>query len=395
MKKKDYPLYKKIEYLDICINKLKTILKALYYLLFSISFLSAQADLFMSGGNRPFADAGRDINTISKGSIFLDGSRSYVSDGSKIKYHWTFSPGLVLNSDNDFSSEISIETYGEQYLRTVETYKEVLDVQLAPNEPGTKLEVILKIKDRIGFEDFDTLIVEYYDPTIATADTTIDISALDMDSINISVSDSDSVVIAMKGSNILIQGIQNQQIDIVDQEIINSIIADHLKDIGYRPQVFLNKNLKKEELNLEFNFNCNTDSCASKNAQIVNAGYVISWGFSESDDMFLIKVFNSEQYKESIASENIPNPYETFANTGIYGIELQLRDAISKMMSSRVFKKEISTINRLSIKNERLLTIGKYPFIIGGVYLLIDKILSRDDDDPAPKQPPGFPHDGI
>ena len=272
MKKKDYPLYKKIKYLDIFINKLKTISKALYYLLFSISFLSAQADLFMSGGNRPFADAGREINTISKASIFLDGSRSYVSDGSKIKYHWTFSPGLVLNSDNDFSSEISIETYGEQYLRTVETYKEVLDVQLAPNEPGTKLEVILKIKDRIGFEDFDTLIVEYYDPTIATADTTIDTLALDMDSINVSVSDSDSVLIAMKGSNILIQGIQNNQIDIVDQEIINSIIADHLKDIGYRPQVFLNKNLKKEELNLEFDFNCNTDSCASKNAQIINAG---------------------------------------------------------------------------------------------------------------------------
>ena len=62
MKKKDYPLYKKIKYLDICINKLKTISKALYYLLFSISFLSAQADLFISGGNRPFADAGRDIN---------------------------------------------------------------------------------------------------------------------------------------------------------------------------------------------------------------------------------------------------------------------------------------------------------------------------------------------
>ena len=83
-------------------------------------------------------------------------------------------------------------------------------MQLAPNEPGTKLEVILKIKDRIGFEDFDTLIVEYYDPTIATADTTIDTLALDMDSINLSLSDSDSVLIAMKGSNILIQGIHNQ-----------------------------------------------------------------------------------------------------------------------------------------------------------------------------------------
>ena len=43
------------------------------------------------------------------------------------------------------------------------TYKDVLDVKLAENNPGTKLEVVLKIKDRIGFEDRDTLIVEYFD----------------------------------------------------------------------------------------------------------------------------------------------------------------------------------------------------------------------------------------
>ena len=46
------------------------------------------------------------------------------------------------------------------------TFKDVLDVKLAENNPGTKLEVVLKIKDRIGFEDRDTLIVEYFDPTI-------------------------------------------------------------------------------------------------------------------------------------------------------------------------------------------------------------------------------------
>ena len=394
MKEKDYPLYEKLKFLEIYFNKRTIISTILRYLVFPISILFAQADLFMSGGNRPYADAGRDINTLSKGSIFLDGSRSFVSDGSKIKYHWTFSPGLVLNNDNDFTSEISIETYGEKYLRSVETFKEVLDVQLAPNEPGTKLEVILMIKDRIGFEDFDTLIVEYYDPTIAAIDTTIDTLALEMDSINISLSDSDSVVISMRGSNVLIQGIQNKQIDKIDEEIINSIIADQLKDIGYEPQVFFNKNLNKEELNQEFDFNCETDSCASKNAEIVNAGYVISWGFADSDDIFLIKIFSSKEYAESIASEKISNPYEIIANTGIYGIELQLRDAVSKMMSSRVFKKEISILNRLSIKNERLLAISKYPFIIGGVYLLIDKIFSKDEE-PAPKQPPGFPHDDI
>ena len=89
------------------------------YLLFSIlvlsndNFIYSQGDLFISGNSGPVAIAGRDIKTLSKGSIFLDGSRSYVTDGSKIKYHWEFSPGLVLSSDNDFSQEISTSLFGE------------------------------------------------------------------------------------------------------------------------------------------------------------------------------------------------------------------------------------------------------------------------------------------
>ena len=70
-------------------------------------FIYCQGDLFISGNSGPIANAGRDIKTLSKGSIFLDGSRSYVTDGSTIKYHWEFSPGLVLSSDNDYSQEIS------------------------------------------------------------------------------------------------------------------------------------------------------------------------------------------------------------------------------------------------------------------------------------------------
>ena len=279
MNKKGYRSYDKIYLSEMYFQINNMIRKIFSPLVLSTAILSAQSDLFMSGGNRPFADAGRDINTLSQGSIFLDGSRSYVSDGSKIKYHWTFSPGLVLNSDNDFTSEISVETYGEQYLRSVETFKEVLDVRLAANEPGTKLEVILMIKDRIGFEDSDTLIVEYYDPTIATLDTLIDTLALEVDSINISLSDSDSVMIVVKGADMLIQGIYNKQIDMIDAEIINSIIADQLKNIGYNAQVFLNKNLRQESLDPEFDLDCRTDSCAIKNAQIINAGYVLSWTF--------------------------------------------------------------------------------------------------------------------
>ena len=369
-------------------------LKRFVFLTFFVVSIFAQSDLFMSGSNRPIADAGRDINTLSKGSIFLDGSKSYVSDGSRIKYHWTFSPGLVQSIDNDFSSEISVESYGQQYLKSVETFKSVLDVQLAANEPGTKLEVILMIKDRIGFEDSDTLIVEYYDPTIAVEDTLSDTLALEVDSIKISISDSDSVMVKMKGSDILIQGLHNNQINMIDAEIINSVIADQLKNIGYNAQVVLNKNLIQGSLDPKFNLECKTDSCTAKNAQIIDAGYVISWNFADSEDMFLIKVFSSQEYVEWIAYDDIPSPYEIITNTGIYGFETQLRNSVSKMMSSNVFKKEISTINRLALKNKRIISFGKYPIILGAVYLLIDKILSQNNEEPSLQEPPGFPHDG-
>ena len=64
------------------------------------------------------------------------------------------------------------------------------------------------------------------------------------------------------------------------------------------------------------------------------------------------------------------------------------------MMSSNVFKKEISTINRLALKNKRIISFGKYPIILGAVYLLIDKILSQNNEEPSLQEPPGFPHDG-
>ena len=145
-------------------SKISTIIPLLFAT-FSLTDIQAQTDMFIFGSSRPVAEAGRDIKTLSKGSIFLDGSRSYIGDGSKIKYQWLFAPGLALESDNDFRSEISSETYGGKFLKSVSTYKPVLDVKLAENVPGTKLEVILRIKDRIGFEDTDTLVVEYYDPS--------------------------------------------------------------------------------------------------------------------------------------------------------------------------------------------------------------------------------------
>ena len=201
------------------------------YLVTLLSFLTffiyGQGDLFISGNSGPIANAGRDIKTLSKGSIFLDGSKSYVSDGSTIKYHWEFSPGLVLNRDNDFSQEIAIESFGKTYLKSVTTFNDVLDVKLAENDPGTKLEVILTVKDRIGFEDKDTLIVEYFDPTVRSEEP-VDTLIISSDSIALVVEEIDTIDIENSGAGILIQSYAQDEVPLVDIEIINSIIFNQI-----------------------------------------------------------------------------------------------------------------------------------------------------------------------
>ena len=255
----------------------------------------SQGDMFISGNTGPVADAGRDIRTLSKGSIFLDGSRSFVTDGSTIKYHWEFSPGLVLNADNDFSSEISSESFGERYLKSVITYNDVLDVKLADNAPGTKLEVVLKIKDRLGFQDMDTLIVEYFDPTIPE-EVSIDTPIVITDSLLITVSDTDSVMINNTGIGILIQSYAKEEIPKIDIGIINSIILNQIQNIGFDTKIYLNKNLNKSSIDNSYNYECIDDECASINANLINAKYVIAWEFAQAEDILYIRVFDSFNY---------------------------------------------------------------------------------------------------
>jgi hypothetical protein len=280
----------------------------------------------------------------------LDGSNSYVSDGSKIKYHWTFSPGLVLDNDNDFSSEISVESYGEKYLRSVETYKNVLDVKLAGNVPGTKLEVILTIKDRIGFEDMDTMIVEYYDPTIILADTLVDTLDLELDSLQFVFSDSDSVMLEAKSISILIYSIIDDQINEVDEKIINSIIKDQLQKIGYRSKVNIKQDLENEIIDQGSKLHCKSDSCISSNAEYFDTKYILSWNFAESEDIFLIRIYKIENFENPIAKNYISKPYKIISETSIYGFEPELRAIVSQLMGARDFKKEIPIFNRLKIK---------------------------------------------
>ena len=370
--------------------------KRLYGIFFigimSISALFGQSDLFGYGNNRPVADAGMDIKTQSKGSIFLDASRSFISNGSKLKYQWIFAPGLALNSENDFSSELSVETYGSKYLKSVQTNKQVLDVKLAENVPGTKLEVILKVKDRIGFEDSDTLIIEYFDPT-APPEILVDTSDVNVDSLTFTLSDSDSVVVEEGGSGILIQGITQGEIIPIDVQIINSIIMDQIQGLGFDYMIYLNKNLKPDELTQDYDFNCITDSCASKNAQILDAAYVLSWDFPDGTDVLSIRIFEPENFNLWIDNEVITKPYSIIGEYGVYGLEPDLRISVSKIMSDKRFKNQISTSDRFRMKNDRWIALGKYPLMLGAVYLMVDKVLLQDSEESPPEQPPGFPHD--
>ena len=371
-------------------KRVKRLYKILFIGIMSASILFGQSDLFSYGNNRPVADAGMDIKTQSKGSIFLDASRSFISNGSKLKYEWIFTPGLALNSENDFSSELSVETYGSKYLKSIETYKQVLDVKLAGNVPGTKLEVILKVRDRIGFEDSDTLIVEYFDPT-APPEILVDTSEIIVDPIAFTISDTDSVV-NEQGYGILIQGLTQSEIVPVDVQIINSIIMDQIQSLGFDYMIYLNKNLKPDELTKGYDFDCITDSCASNNAKILDAAYVISWGFRNAADVFSIRIYEPENFNQWIDNEVVSNPYSIISKYGVYGLEPDIRASVSTILSDKRFRKQISTVNRFRMKNDRWITMGKYPLMVGAVYLLIDKVFLQDSEEP-PEQPPGFPHD--
>ena len=352
----------------------------------------SQGDMFISGNTGPVADAGRDIRTLSKGSIFLDGSRSFVTDGSTIKYHWEFSPGLVLNADNDFSSEISSESFGERYLKSVITYNDVLDVKLADNAPGTKLEVVLKIKDRLGFQDMDTLIVEYFDPTIPE-EVSIDTPIVITDSLLITVSDTDSVMINNTGIGILIQSYAKEEIPKIDIGIINSIILNQIQNIGFDTKIYLNKNLNKSSIDNSYNYECIDDECASINANLINAKYVVAWEFAQAKDVLYIRVFDSFNYNQLIGTDVIFGPYKILSESGVYGLDPLVRSSVSKIMSSKNFKDDISFFSRFKMRNETVVFWGKYPLYAGLAYLIFDKVFSQDDEEEAPKIPPGFPHD--
>ena len=371
-------------------------IKNVLYRVFSLCVLSTtilfgQSNLFGSGNNRPVADAGPDIKVQSTSSIQLDASRSFINDGSKLKFEWIFAPGLVYNNENEFASELSVEPYDSKYLKSIQTYKQQLRVRIADNDLGTKLEVILKVQDRIGFEDTDTLIIEYFDSSVL-ADTLIDSVQLSMDLFDLEVSVLDSERFSQSSSGILIQGLVQDEITPTDVQIVNSIIADQIQTVGFDYELYLNKDLRADDLLQGYSFDCISDSCAAMNAKIVNASYVISWSFDGANGSISMRIFDPKNYNEWIDTESISRPLSSISESGIYSLDPSLRTAVSNILDGKIFRKKISRIDRFKMKSKPLLRLGKYPLMLGAVYLLIDKVFLQESEEP-PTKPPGFPHD--
>ncbi len=355
------------------------------------TILFGQSNLFSSGNNRPVADAGPDIKVQSTSSIQLDASRSFINDGSKLKFEWIFAPGLVYNNENEFSSELSVKPHNSTYLKSIQTYKQLLDITIADNDLGTQLEVILKVKDRIGFEDTDTLIIEYFDSSVL-ADTLIDSVQLSMDLFDLEVSVLDSERFSQSSSGILIQGLVQDEIIPTDVQIVNSIIADQIQTLGFDYEFYLNKDLRADDLLQGYRFDCISDSCAAMNAKIVNASYVISWSFDGANGSISMRIFDPKNYNEWIDTESISRPLPSISESGIYSLDPSLRTAVSHILDNKIFRKKISRIDRFKMKSKPLLRLGKYPLMLGVVYLLIDKVFLQESEE-RPTQPPGFPHD--
>ena len=198
--------------------KKQSLINCIIFITFG-SFCIGQQDMFSSGSNRPRANAGPDIQIIKDQKINLDASRSFIRDGSKLKFEWILSPGVALKSDNMLNNAISVDLYRDKYLKTIQTNEKILEIVPAKNKIGTKLEIILNVKDRIGFQDSDTLYVEYIKEPVKEnlpkemPDSLAINSSNIKDNSVVAIDTLEQIDSSLIKSGVLIQGLQDKSID--------------------------------------------------------------------------------------------------------------------------------------------------------------------------------------
>ena len=105
-----------------------------------------------------------------------------------------------------------------------------------------------------------------------------------------------------------------------------------------------------------------------------------------------MRIFEPNNYNEWIVTESISRPLALISESGISSLASPIGIAVAHILENKIFSKKISRIDRFKMKTKPLLKLGKYPFVLGAVYLLIDKVFLQESEEP-PTLPPGFPHD--
>ena len=375
--------------------KKQSLINCIIFITFG-SICIGQQDMFSSGSNRPRANAGPDIQIIKDQKINLDASRSFIRDGSKLKFEWILSPGVALKSDNMLNNAISVDLYRDKYLKTIQTNEKILEIIPAKNKIGTKLEIILNVKDRIGFQDSDTLYVEYIKEPVKENLPKEMPDSLAINSSNIknnslvAIDTLEQIDSSLIKSGVLIQGLQDKSIDIINFKIINTIIADQIQKIGFQDEIFFNS--KTKDL-IENGFECKTDSCVIEKASKLKMEYVLIWNISDSRESLFLKLYKLNQIDGFLDSYSISKPLVYISESGIYGLDFEIRKAIDAIFYKKNLYRDLSRSGKINRRKKQIVQIGKYPAIIGVTYLLIDKLFFANKDTQPSELPPGFPHD--
>ena len=183
---------------------------------------------------------------------------------------------------------------------------------------------------------------------------------------------------------------QDKSIDIINSKIINTIIADQIQKIGFQDEILFNS--KTKDL-IDNGFECKTDSCVIEKASKLKMEYVLIWNISDSRESLFLKLYKLNQIDGFLDSYSISKPLVYISESGIYGLDFEIRKAIDAIFYKKNLYRDLSRSGKINRRKKQIVKIGKYPAIIGVTYLLIDKLFFANKDTQPSELPPGFPHD--
>ena len=256
----------------------------------------------------PVAKAGKDMKVYPGTNISFDGSKSWDVNGGELEYEWAFPIPLVGKNNQAFyktdTSKSSNKNISIDYAKTfTKTFSFKLPEKLPPR---SEFIVKLKVRDEGGLSSTDSLLVEVLKP----------LSADSMAIIIAAQEEKKKSKKKRKKSNISvsIQALSTSSITSLQKEAVNKLIYKTLIDMGVEGAIDPSKNMlslynqvsdvnqkssvKGENDSLEFNLNCDTDSCAAINAIIAKAEYVLSWKLNEHSILSL-HFFNAKEYNKT------------------------------------------------------------------------------------------------